>query len=155
MARPSKYDPKYCKEIRAYFDRDPKKDLAEVNIKEKFYISPPMFERFARSIGVYHGTLREWRDKHEEFSTAYKDAKELQEAFIKQCLISNIYTGAAAIFAAKNMTGMRDQTQIDHTTKGEKLGDPYSGLSDEARDKMRAIYEADMRKKIIDNKETL
>lgn len=117
--RPSKYDPKYCDEIVAFFSRPPA-EMTET-IGGKTYVIPPMFMRFAKQIGVNGDSLVEWSKTHKDFSAAYQKAKQLQKEFIQIGLTSGFFSGAAAIFAAKNMTDMRDKTEIDHTSLGEKL----------------------------------
>lgn len=76
------------------------------------------------SIGVQHDTLLNWTEKHSEFLGAYKKAKDLQTQFIQEGMIAGVFQGGAAVFAAKNMTDMRDKTEIDHTNAGGKFETP-------------------------------
>lgn len=147
--RPSNYDPKLCKEIVIFFNRNPL-DGAKFGDKGQLIHGPipPTFERFAHNVAqVDYDTILRWTKEHEEFCGAYKKAKHLQRAFYTEALASGLYSGAAPIFTAKNETDMVDKQLIDHTTKGESL-DPYANVSPETRMKMAALYESDMKKSL-------
>lgn len=127
--QPTKYDPKYCDEIIAYFSDNVVEFHNQIQIGDgekremgkNLFIRPPMFGQFARKIGVHIDTLHAWKEAHPEFSEAYKRCKELQKEFIQECLLMGVYSGGAAVFAAKNMTDMRDKTEVDHTNDGGKF----------------------------------
>lgn len=123
--RPSKYDPKYCEEIVAFFNREPSVPLihdGEVMMHKGEPIMVacrlPTFEMFALSIGVHRETLRNWADANLEFFAAYKKAEDYQKEILIQNGLSGGYEKTFAIFTAKNVTDMNDKQQIDHTTKG-------------------------------------
>lgn len=135
--RPSLYDPKYCGELVAFFSVETYRTITETVegknwSKETVKEVPndlPTFEKFAHSIGVHVDTLIEWTKIHPEFSESYKNAKQLQKDFLIQNGLRGLYPAAAFCFVAKNCTDMRDKSEIDHTTGGEKLQQPPATLT--------------------------
>ena len=119
MGRPSKYKPEYCESIVKWFEE-------QVQAKEL-----PFLSKWARTVaGVCEDTALEWTKQHEEFSLAYKKVKEIQKEFLIKGGLTGLFNPTFAIFTAKNITDMRDQTLIDHTTKGKELPTPiYGGQS--------------------------
>jgi len=69
---------------------------------------PPMFSSFARSIGVSEKTLKNWAKKHEDFNKAYQICEGIIKEFFVENGLSGLYPGQFAIFAAKNLTDMKD-----------------------------------------------
>ena len=135
--RPSKYDPKYCAELVAFFSVQPyrrevaeksKEYFADGKVKktsEKYRIIPndmPTFALFARKIGVNPDTLHEWKKNHPEFSEAYNEAKELQKHFLITIGLAGAAPPASFIFVAKNVTDMRDKQEVDTTKTYEVTG---------------------------------
>ena len=129
--RPSKYKPEYCEQIIEFFsgpksERIVKSVITGKNDYEKTEyetvpLELPTLRKFARSIGVNKDTVIEWTKQHPEFSDAYNEIKELQKEFLVDNGLAGLYPPASFIFTAKNITDMRDQTQIDHTSKGEQI----------------------------------
>lgn len=129
MARPSKYKKLYCKSIIEFFD----KPLTYTDEEKKYYKGQaytvtrtlvtelPTFERFASSIGVTMSTMWEWKQAHDEFSNAYKQAQQLQEQMIVGNAMAGRYVGSFAQFYLKNKHQYVDQSQIDHTTKNQPM----------------------------------
>lgn len=123
--RPSKYNPKYCKELVEFFSTEPyyEKELEHVDKDgnyrwsdyKRFPNDLPTFAHFARDISVNGDTLVEWTKKYPEFSAAYKKAKELQKEFIIENGLQGLYNPTFAIFTAKNITDMRDVQAIQHS----------------------------------------
>ncbi len=120
--RPSKYDPKYCEEIIAYFDIEPnyEKELNHVTAKgsewtdyKKWANSLPTFLGFAKQIGVNGDTLVEWAKVHKDFSAAYNRAKDLQKWFLIENGLNGLYNPQFAIFVAKNITDMKDKSEVE------------------------------------------
>lgn len=100
MARPTKYDPKYCEEMINYMK------------------AGKSYEAFAGHIGVAKQTLYTWEKEHPEFLDAKRIARgkcqeKLEEMAHK--LVTGQYKGNASmlIFMFKNMTGWRDDPVID------------------------------------------
>jgi hypothetical protein len=108
--RPTKYKPEYCKAILKYFSV---KHWAMVGKKQ--VANPiPLLKTFAVRIGVTYDTLGEWCKVHPEFSVAYTVAKHLQEDMLISNTLKGLYDSRFAIFAAKNMIGWVDRTEVDH-----------------------------------------
>jgi hypothetical protein len=119
--KPTKYRPKYCKEIIAYFDREPyiivDKTVTYANgaskeITEKEPTDLPLFGKFAHKVGVTHDTLIDWTKSYPEFGEAYKRAKQLQEHILITNGLAGGYAPAFAIFTAKNILGWRDKHEV-------------------------------------------
>jgi len=132
MARPTKYNPEYCKEIIDYFTNT--EYYREVEIphykngelswtdKKLFPNTFPTLVQFARKIGVCYATVYNWQDKdhksyHPEFLEAYARAKDLQKDFLIQSALTGVYDSKFSQFVAINITDMV-QTQ-----KNELSGD--------------------------------
>lgn len=132
--RPTKYDPKYCEELLAFFDVDPwtleekvmtRRDGSEVSEAVRLPTRLPTFERFAHKIGVHVDTMIEWANKkdeagnlvHPEFSEAYKRAKQLQKDLLVENGLQGLYNTPWSIFLAKNITDLRDKQEHEHTGK--------------------------------------
>ncbi len=121
--QPTKYKPEYCEELIKFFDRAPFREIEVVTKskggyekieKKRVPNQLPFFSAFARKIGVHVDTLHEWKKKHKEFSEAYKKAKALQKEFLIQNGLVGLYNATAFIFTAKNLTDMRDKTEVEH-----------------------------------------
>jgi len=133
--RPSKYKKEYCEQIIEFFSRPPYEEIeiqhhnkAGMVIKTEIKRKPndlPFLSEFARRIDVSHRTLERWAKKHKEFCRAYKDAKELQKAFLITNGLLGLYNPTFAIFTAKNITDMRDEKNFN--VEGE-ITDRKSGV---------------------------
>ncbi len=105
---PTKYKPEYCKAIIEYFSVEPYKLVGKKEVANDL----PFITAFAHSIDVTMETLQEWRRVHPEFSEAYAKARQLQEShFVTNSLRDN-FAQPFAIFAAKNMFGWRDRSEV-------------------------------------------
>ena len=118
----SKYKKQYCEQIIKFFSRDPYKEvevkhygtdgtLRRTEIK-RIPNDLPFLSAFAHKIGVSVRTLERWAKVHPEFSGACKRAKELQKEFLITNGLLGLYNPTFAIFAAKNLTDMRDQQNL-------------------------------------------
>lgn len=131
--RPTKYKPEYCQQLIEYFDIDAySKETIEKMTEyfkdgevkkevEKYKYVPnkmPTIFRFAQKIGVNEDTLVEWSKVNQEFSAAYKAAKEIQKEFLISLGLSGAAPSPAFIFTAKNVTDMKDKTETDITSGG-------------------------------------
>lgn len=91
----------------------------------------PTLYRFARKIGVDFTTVWRWAEKGEtmqkdgewtkdtapdfiKFCNAYKEAKEMQKEFLINIGLSGASNAPFTIFTAKNVTDMRDQSEVKH-----------------------------------------
>lgn len=122
---PSTYRPEYCEQMVQFFSRPltrvfMKKEIIKADGEtireyEEKGTQLPFFTEFAHSIGVTTSCLNKWKDKYEQFGTAYNKCKELQlNHLVQNALIFN-YNAPFAIFTMKNITDWRDQTDIKHT----------------------------------------
>lgn len=136
VGRPMLYRPEYVEQMLEYFKVEPMREVImessveyypngeEKTRREKKEFVPnklPTLFNFAMSIGVHYMTIWEWahaRDKetgeliHPDFSEAYQEAKELQKEFLIALGLSGAAPSAAFIFTAKNVTNMRDNSEI-------------------------------------------
>lgn len=69
---------------------------------------PPSFSEFGRSIGVSENTLKNWAKKHDLFGEAYDMCQDIVQEFFVHNGVRGDYSGQFAIFAAKNLTKMKD-----------------------------------------------
>lgn len=124
---PTKYNPKYCQEIIAYFNKasyepilikdDEGNETVALNKQGKPILKPcalPTKEGFAFSIGVHCETLTNWAKKNTDFFESFKMAENLQKNILIQNGLIGNYEKTFAIFVAKNVTDMKDQQIIEH-----------------------------------------
>lgn len=136
--RKSIYKKVYVKKLIDYFSIEPSREVEVVHKNKKgeewsTYEEKanrlPTFERFASDIGVSVDALADWSKaknkdgtlKYPEFSGAYKRAKQLQKAFLIANGTSGLFNATFTIFVAKNITDMRDKTEVDTTSGGEPI----------------------------------
>jgi hypothetical protein len=119
--RPSSYKPEYCDKIVKWFEVEPNREVEIPHYKDgavtwiDFKIVAnklPKFHEFAKSIGTSTVTLLEWCDKHEEFLSAYTQAKELQKYFLIENGLNGCYNPNFAIFVSQNITDMRNRHEL-------------------------------------------
>lgn len=124
---PTKYKPEYCEQIITYFNKpayepiiikdDNGNETVATNKQGKPIFKPcslPTKEGFAFSIGVHSETLINWAKKFVEFFEAIKKAENLQKNILIQNGLIGNYEKTFAIFVAKNVTDMKDQSVIEH-----------------------------------------
>ena len=113
------YDPKYCEMMLTYFISKPKTEekketfvwrrTGEVDERYKIVANPPpMFSEFGRTIGVSEKTLLSWAKNHREFGEVYEICQDIIQEFFITHGVSGEYAGQFGIFAAKNITKMKD-----------------------------------------------
>jgi len=129
--RPTKYKPEFADKMVEFFSQPPIREVTTVDAKgnETKQVLPghfPTLARFATNIGVTKDTLHDWATakhietgelKHPDFSSAYKKAKDLQEANLVEGTIAGAYNSTFAIFTAKNVLGWRDKVEQEITGK--------------------------------------
>jgi hypothetical protein len=128
VGRPTVYKDTFPDLLVEYFSQPPTKEVKVYDAKgnERTEVLPndfPTLARFAVSIGVTKDTLHDWATaknpdgelKHPEFSSAYKKAKNLQEANLVEGTLKNAYNSTFAIFTAKNVLGWRDKVEQEIT----------------------------------------
>jgi len=112
------YEEKYSVMMIEFFMEKPKqKTVTETftwrngEVDEKYKsiaCAPPMFSEFARTIGVSERTLKAWAKKDKDFQEAYEVCQDIIQEFIVENGLSGQYPGQFTIFAAKNLTRMKD-----------------------------------------------
>lgn len=138
VGRPTKYKKKFAKMLIEYGSIEPNRveyivtDGKNDYHKEEPKLLPnnlPTLERFASNINVNVDVLSDWanaktksgKPKYPEFLRAYMRFKQLQKDILVANGLTGLYAGNFAIFVAKNFTDMKDKTEIDATSKGEKI----------------------------------
>lgn len=100
--RPSKYDPKYCDQLREHMGKG------------------FSFESFAATIGVNRDTLYQWAKVHSEFSDAKSDGTDASlyhyEKIFQAGILGKVknFNSTALIFLMKNRFKWTDRQEIDH-----------------------------------------
>jgi hypothetical protein len=84
--------------------------------------SPIFIENWCRKHNLSDQTLRNYLDENEEFLATYKKCKQIQKELLILGGLKGYFNPTAFIFTAKNITDMRDKTETDLTSGGEKLG---------------------------------
>jgi len=161
LGRPSKYQPRYAAEMVAFFDRDywtidtveKTNPMTGVNYKVKVKRPSdfPTFERFASNILVDRDTLANWANAkdddgaliHPDFFGAYKVCQAKQKDFLIYHGLSGSYNGSFAIFTAKNVTDMRDKSELEHSGTMSLGIASISKVIQEQRAKLEEVKEAD------------
>ena len=129
--RPTKYKPEFADKMVEFFSQPPIREVTTIDAKgnETTQVLPghfPTLARFATNIGVTKDTLHDWATakhietgelKHPDFLSAYKKAKDLQEANLVEGTIAGAYNSTFAIFTAKNVLGWRDKVEQEITGK--------------------------------------
>lgn len=121
IGRPTKYKPEYCEQLREFFSGEPCREVIETISgknwsKEESKLLPnrfPTFENFAASVNVHVDTLHEWCEVYPEFSEAYTYAKNRQKAWLIENGMNGTYNPHFTQFVAKNITDMKDKTEVD------------------------------------------
>lgn len=127
--RPTTYKPEYCQSLIEWFEVEPMQEYSINHFKDgeiawsepKVKANPlPKFHEFAKSIGTTSKTLLDWVEKFVEFSDAYTRAKELQKYFLIENGLNGCYNPTFAIFVSKNITDMKDKSEVEHS--GDLIG---------------------------------
>jgi hypothetical protein len=110
--RPTKYKPEFVNELDEYLTTTGKEQT-----------SLPTRQGFALWLGIDDETLIEWGKKYPDFSATLKRLMQIQA---KQLIDDGIYGGKevnATIvkLLLQNNHGMREKTETDITTGGDKL----------------------------------
>jgi len=129
--RPSKYDPKYCRELILFFEQEPfyeielphyfKPNKGEDQGKVKwidFKRLPhriPTVREFCKKVNIHYDTFYRWVKKYEEFSDAFTHAKELRKWFLIENGLNGLYNPIFAKFVAINLTDMVDKKETEHS----------------------------------------
>jgi len=130
MAAKSKYKPEFVQQLLDYFGKESGTWHAVENKAGlvKYIRRPvelPLYQSFAREIGITHRTLLNWttdRDregklKYPEWAKAWDAVKGDQLRVLVENGLLGGYQTAFAIFTAKNILGWRDAVDVAHTDK--------------------------------------
>lgn len=118
--RPTKYDPKFIKEVDKYL-------IAVDPEDEAHYIENhlPKLSSFAIWLNVNHETLTEWAKKYPEFSASLNKITNKQlERLIDDGLYGNANPTIAKLILSANH-GMRERTDL--TTNDKDIPQPIYG----------------------------
>lgn len=127
--RPSKYKPRFCKELVKFCDKPiyEERELPHYgpdgqvkwNDVKRFPASLPTLVGFAKHIEVGLSTLYDWMNpKHASYQKKFSETvtrifKDLQKDFLIQGALQGFYNPAFAIFTAKNITDMKDKQEVE------------------------------------------
>jgi len=126
--RKTKYRPEYCNKIIEFFNVEPYEEIRLPHYNEdgsikwedvkRFARKLPTLVQFAKYIGASYPTVYRWQDEKDgayqkEFQEAYARAKESQKDFLIQAGCLGVYNSHFAIFTAKNITDMRDSSDLN------------------------------------------
>lgn len=137
--RPTKYDPKFVRELEEFFSRPAyeektitirRKDGSTEERQELVACEFPTLAEFAVNIGVHRDTLHQWAKDHPEFSDAYQRAKAHQERILVSNGLTGRYEQPFAIFTAKNVLNWRDKSEVTSAISFEQ--DSTNDLKDRA-----------------------
>lgn len=116
VGRPTKYNPKICETMINYFETElfevkKKKVMTKFGPVEQEYLVAcrlPTFERFSVDQKLADSTIRLWKEKHTEFSAAYRACKKIQKEILMYHGLAGNYNATFAKFVAINCTDMID-----------------------------------------------
>lgn len=69
---------------------------------------PPHFSEFARTVGTTWKILKTWAKNNKEFADYYEACQDIIQEFMIDNGVTGGYSGQFGIFAAKNITKMKD-----------------------------------------------
>jgi len=114
--RPSKYDPKFCKEVDKYL-----KENIDLYENDKLKVNLPTTEGFSTFIGVTRSTLYEWEKEHEIFSDSLDKIVLEQKKRLLNSGLSGAYNSTIAKLVLSSNHGLSDKTETDVTSKGQQI----------------------------------
>jgi hypothetical protein len=129
MGRPTEYKEEYISKVDEYLElhQDEEKQVVKQSSEKyemydnKLKVKLPTIEGFALFIGVNKTSLYEWEKKHEEFSNALEKIRQEQQQRLINNGLSGDYNPTIAKLILSSNHGMREKTETDLTSKGEKI----------------------------------
>lgn len=110
MARPTEYNEELLKKAQEYRDNLPKDEAVH------------SIEGLASYIGLSRGTIYNWESQgaNKEFLDIVEEIREKQaKTLVSKGLIGDFNSSITKVMLSKH--GYSEKTEIDHTTKGEKI----------------------------------
>lgn len=127
MARPTEYNDELLKKAQEYRDNLPKDE------------SVHSIEGLASYIGLSRGTIYNWESQgaNKEFLDIVEEIREKQaKTLVSKGLIGEFNSSITKVMLSKH--GYSEKTEIDHTTKGEKIDN--SGAIAELTKKLNDLH---------------
>jgi DNA-packaging protein gp3 len=115
--RPTEYKPEYCEQAEVYL-MDSEDTLTE---RGKLQVKLPTTDGFARFLGVARSSLYLWEKSHPEFSDALDKIRNEQQERLLNMGLSGDYNPTIAKLVLSSNHGMREKTETDVTTGGDKI----------------------------------
>ena len=117
--RPTKYYEEICQEMLDFFDDAGTMTLADGKVVQRL----PTFEKFACDKNLTVATLDNWKNDENkpEFFEAYKVCQAKQKDFLIQRGLAGDINTTFGIFVSKNITDMKDKTEVDNNINGDGL----------------------------------
>lgn len=114
-----KYKREYAEMLIKYFGIEPSREVKKGKKTIRVANEYPMFEKFARDLGVTVRTLENWAQKHEEFARAYEMAKDSQRYILITNALFSRYNANFAKFVAAAHHGMPDGDREEDGTEDD------------------------------------
>lgn len=129
MARPTDYSEDMLLKANEYIGNAV--DTADSH--GKMQVRLPKAEGLALYLGVSRRTLYTWAEAHDEFSHILERINAIQaDRVIDRALDGSYNANIAKLLLGKH--GYSDKSEVDHTSKGEKIG-----LTDEDKKKLDVL----------------
>ena len=129
--RPSEYKEEYIVKVDVYLASREDEEVQVVKQSNtakgyemydtKLKVNLPTIEGFASFIDVSKKSLYNWRDKHPKFLHALEKIEREQKKRLLDMGLSGDYNPTIAKLILSANHDMREKSEIDHTTKGEKI----------------------------------
>ncbi len=127
LGRPSKYNPRYCKQIIDFFTQELYTERIKSTLTQKngsvidnyeLVPNPPLFiGEFAYTLGVDDKTLENWSKSQPAFLLAYTRARQLQQEHIIKLANIGLFNSNFAQFTMVNISEWRIKNNIEHSGK--------------------------------------
>jgi len=143
--RPPKFGPEMIKKAQEYLDSC--EDYYDENTR-RIVVDVPKAEGMALYLGVTRDTLYDWASKNSQFSYILSQMNQKQANRV----INNSLSGAYNATIAKLLLGKhgyKESSEVDHTTKGEKVNQPS-----ERAERIAEKYENELKDILKDNEQT-
>jgi len=127
MRSKTKYQPSFCEELLAFFNRNAF-SVAEIQKRDgsislvETACELPTFAAFAKKINVTCAELRAWEEKYPAFKYACEQARDCQGNILIQNSLRGNYTSSFAMFTAKNLLGWKDGKEGTQTLGPVMIG---------------------------------